>query len=155
MAIGRMRRPRPLAALQLTSLLDMFTIILVFLLQSFQADDEDFTMNADVSLPASSARSPFKGAVNIAVTKEAVLVEGVPLLKLEQGVAPKEDLERGKVDGVTEAVRAAWEAKPREVEEMVATIQADQALPYDTIDLVMRSAGHAGCFRFRLVVEKQ
>ena len=56
-----------------------------------------------------------------------------------------------------EAVRAAWESRENEEAdpEPVATIQASQGLPYPTIHLVMRNAGYAGCYRFRLVVEKQ
>lgn len=155
MGMRTLRRKKRLMTLQLTSLLDMFTIILVFLLESFQAEDEDFVMHAGLELPASSARSPFKGAVNIAITTGEVLVEGASVLTLADGAATAEALAAGQVAVITDAVKAAWDSKPRDSEELVATIQADQALPYETIDLVMRSAGFAGCFRFRLVIAKE
>ena len=61
---------RKKATLMLTSLLDMFTIILVFLMVSFQAEDKDFVLHAGLELPQSSAKSPFKTGVNLAITAE-------------------------------------------------------------------------------------
>ena len=151
----RWRRRRKPMSLQLTSLLDMFTIILVFLLESFQAQDEDFVLHEGLDLPASSARNPFKQAVNIAVSAESVFVEGDVVYALTEGAATEEDLDRPRVDAITDAVEAAWASRrASEDEEAVATIQADQDLPYETLDLVLRSAADAGCAKFRLVIEK-
>lgn len=151
-----LRKKRAPLTLQLTSLLDMFTIILVFLLQSFQAEDENFTMQAGLELPVSDARNPFTKAVNIAVLPDGVLVEGAKVYPLsEGGKADSKDLEAGTVKAILDAVAEARTGQGfAEGEDVVATIQADQDLPYDTIDLVMRSAAEAGCYRFRLVIEK-
>jgi len=149
------RRPKKKAlTLQLTSLLDMFTIILVFLLQSFQAEDENFTMHAGVELPVSDSRNPFTRAVNIAVDATGVFVEGQRVMALGDGLATDEQMAADKLEDLVQAVTAAADAQSLEGEDRVATIQADQTIPYDTIDMVMRNAAHAGCFRFRLVVEK-
>ncbi len=152
-----MRRKRRPMTLQLTSLLDMFTIILVFLLESFQAEDEDFTLHAGLTLPESTARSPFKPAVNVALSATAVFVEGDEVHPLRDGGrATKAEYDAGVLPAVADAVEAAWadRAASAESDEIVASIQADETIPYETIDLVMRSAAHRGCFRFRLVVEK-
>ncbi len=143
--------------LQLTSLLDMFTIILVFLMVSFQSEDMDFVLHAGLDLPASSARNPFKNAVNIAIGPEAVFVEGQVVHELSNGEFPKRVEEFARVTVIEDAVRAAWEMRLDEESdpEPVATIQADSTLPYPTIHTVMRSAGFAGVYRFRLVVEKE
>ena len=150
------RRRRRAMSLQLTSLLDMFTIILVFLLESFQAEDEDFTLHAGLTLPESSARSAFKPAVNVALTTEAVLVEGTAVYSLTDGEPTKADLEAGMVPAVADAIEAAWATREHteEPDVIVASIQADEQIPYESVDLVMRSAAHVGCTRFRLVVEK-
>ena len=152
----RSRRRRAPMTLQLTSLLDMFTIILVFLLESFQAEDEDFTLHAGLTLPESSARSAFKPAVNVAVSMEQVLVEGAPVHPLLEGAAKTQDIDAGYVDAIATAVETAWSDRENrsEDEDIVTSIQADEGVPYETIDLVMRSAAHIGCTRFRLVVEK-
>jgi len=150
------RRTRAPMTLQLTSLLDMFTIILVFLLESFQAEDEDFTLHAGLQLPESTARSPFKPAVNIAVSQDAVFVEGEKVHALKRGATTEAELDAGRLDSVAEAVGLA-QAEHRNRngdDEIVASIQADEGIPYETVDLVMRSAAEHGCYRFRLVVEK-
>ncbi len=144
-------------ALQLTSLLDMFTIILVFLMVSFQAEDMDFVLHAGLDLPVSTVKNPFKTGVNLAVSKDEVLVEGKRVYKLQKNGAVKDsDFKKGKIDAVVSAVEAAWKLHKRDKdEEDIVVIQADQELPYRTLHLLMRSAAHAGVFRFRLVVEKE
>ncbi len=150
------RRRRTPMKLQLTSLLDMFTIILVFLLESFQAEDENFTLHAGLSLPESSARSAFKPAVNIALGLDAVFVEGESVHPLREGATTEAELDAGLLPSVAEAIEVAWKAREAtsEDDELVASIQADEGIPYETVDLVMRSAAQSGCYRFRLVVEK-
>lgn len=143
--------------LQLTSLLDMFTIILVFLMVSFQSNDEDFVLHAGVMLPASSAKSPFKPGVNMAITHEAVFVDGkkiYPLLK--GGKVTDEAFDAGKVDQIVDAIDTTWKKQKKEKgAEQIVLMQADRGLPYRTIHLVMKSAAHAGFYRFRLAVEKE
>lgn len=150
-------RKKKLMSLQLTSLLDMFTIILVFLMVSFQAEDMDFVLHAGLDLPESTAQNPFKNAVNIAIGKNAVYVEGDVVLELEDGFVDKSVGDFGRIPAVEDAVKAAWEKRQDEEAdpEPVATIQAEKELPYPTIHVVMRSAAFAGCYRFRLVVEKE
>ena len=144
-------------SLQLTSLLDMFTIILVFLMVSFEAEDRDFVLHSGVELPASSASSPFKTAVNMAITKDAVYIEGRKIFKLEKGGDVKDaDFEKGQIDIIVNAVTEAWKLhKIEEDEEDIVVIQADRHLPYRTIHLVMKSAAQSGFFRFRLAIEKE
>ena len=155
--MSSLRRKRAPMQLQLTSLLDMFTIILVFLLESFQAEDAGFTLHAGLTLPESSARSPFKPSVNIALSQEGVFVDGALVHTLQSGgEATASELRAGTIPVVVDAVAAAWKSSDARAEdgEVVASLQADEEMPYDTINLVMRSAAESGCYRFRLVVEK-
>ena len=143
-------------ALQLTSLLDMFTIILVFLMVSFQAEDKDFVLHAGISLPQSTAQNPFKTAVNMAITDKAVFVEGKEIYPLTAGRVKETDVDEGKIAVVTQAVKAAWGLhKVSKEDEDIVVIQADKRIPYQTIHLVMRSAAHSGFYRFRLAIEKE
>lgn len=143
--------------LQVTSLLDMFTIILVFLMVSFQAADKDFVLNAELKLPPSTAKSPFKTGVNVAVTDKFVIVEGKKVYQLDdKGNVKDEDFEVGKIEAIEVAVQQAWDnRKKEEDDENVVVIQAERKLPYRTLHLIMRSAAYAGFYRFRLVVEKE
>ncbi len=143
--------------MQVTSLLDMFAIILFFLLISFQAEDKEFILHAGVDLPSSTARSPLKPGVNVAITEDAVYVEGHKVHALQKGgTVTEEELQKGKLERVSRAVALIWRNKDKEEgDDNIVVIQAGQGLPYKTIHLVMRSAAHAGFFRFRLAVDKK
>ena len=142
--------------LPLTSLLDMFTIILVFLMVSFQAEDKDFVLHAGISLPQSTAQNPFKTAVNMAITDKAVFIEGKEIYPLLGGKVKEDDVDSGKIEVITQAVKRAWTThKLEKSDEDIVVIQADKRIPYRTIHLVMRSAAHSGFYRFRLAIEKE
>jgi biopolymer transport protein ExbD len=68
--------------LRLTSLLDMFTILLVFLLKSFSADGQMVTATEDLQLPESTSHKEPRSAPIIAVTKEWVMLDDKPLVKI-------------------------------------------------------------------------
>ena len=172
-------------ALMLTSLLDMFTIILIFLIVSFEAEDYDFKLNPDLRLPESSAQSVFKPAVNLSITPDAILVEHKPVYELHKGKAKPEDYQAGQIDKVVAVLEQVFlEKKPpggeadeeeppdpedaeaasgedqdeTEEEEDSGTIilmQGDKNLDYQTLYLVMRSARIAGFSKYRLAIMKK
>lgn len=80
--LGSRPKPKPRTDLSLTSLLDMFTILLVFLLKSFSADGQMVTNSDDLTLPESSSHKDPRSAPIIAVTKEWVLLDDKPLVKV-------------------------------------------------------------------------
>ncbi|MDF1562012.1 MAG: biopolymer transporter ExbD [Deltaproteobacteria bacterium] len=168
-------------ALMLTSLLDMFTIILIFLIVSFEAEDYDFKLNPDLTLPESSAQSVFKPAVNMSITPDAIIVEDKKVYALQKGKATAEDYQAGQIDPVVEVLEAIFLEKnppggdqaadeeedadpeaeaedPATEEEEAGTIvlmQGDKNLDYQTLYLVMRSARIAGFSKYRLAIMKK
>lgn len=150
--------------LMLTSLLDMFTIILIFLIVSFEAEDHEFKLNPDLKLPESSARSVFKPAVNVALTPGGLFVEKKEVLKLQDGKLPGKyytdddipELEAllGKVYDMKFADATAEELA-QEDGGAIMLIQADKNMNYRTLFLVLKTAGRAGFVKYRLAVMKQ
>lgn len=170
-------------ALMLTSLLDMFTIILIFLIVSFEAEDYDFKLNPDLTLPESTAQSVFKPAVNMSITPGAIIVEGKQVYTLTQGKARPEDYAAGQIDPLVEVLEKVYQERnptgaeaaeeatdPKDAgdgtgdeadedeEEPSGTIilmQGDKHLDYQTLYLVMRSARIAGFSKYRLAIMKK
>ena len=73
MALGRRRRqPQKFVPpkLMLTSMMDMFTIILIFLLFSFSENPETIKLDADLELPHSSAELGYQKAIKIVLSKK-------------------------------------------------------------------------------------
>jgi biopolymer transport protein ExbD len=160
--------------LMLTPLLDMFTIILIFLIVSFNAEDYDFKLDEGLTLPESSARSPFKPSINLSARQTGVLVEEELVVAFEGGKAAEEFYQAGEIPKLVTLLSRYYDdlhvgappeaggeaAEPVEVDEntmigpdeVVITIQADKRLEYKTLYLIMRSAAKAGFFKYRLAV---
>ncbi|MCB9548899.1 MAG: biopolymer transporter ExbD [Myxococcales bacterium] len=155
--LRRRRRARP--TLMLTSLLDMFTIILIFLIVSFESEDYDFRLNPDLKLPESTARSAFKPAANVAVTRSGVLVEGFLVAPLTDGRGQAPWYTEGTIPPVVEALERVKALRAGEVSDdggaSIVMLQADEGIDYATLYLVMRSAGLAGFDKYRLAVLKR
>lgn len=171
-----MRRPRRTirrntgyTALTITSLMDVMTIILVFLLKHFGVDETAVTPSADLQVPVSSAMEPPRLAVQIVVSTNRLMVDGVPVLDL----AVRTDLHGAEVayipdearDGVRiPALQAVLERKAEEARAFGAAadrgfegeilLQADRRLPFDVVRQVMHTASAADFSAFRFVVLK-
>ena len=157
------RRPqRQPPGLMLTSLLDMFTIILIFLIVSFEAEDYDFKLNADLSLPESSARSVLKPAVDIAITPTDLLVDRKSILKLNRGKFPDAAYREQEIPELVALLKQRYEVvkeAPVDPETgddaAIIVVQADKSLDYETIYLVLRSAALGGFVKYRLAIMKK
>lgn len=155
-------RRRSAPGLVLTPLLDMFTIILIFLIVSFEAEDQDFHFNEAIELPESSSRSVFKPAVSLAVTEDAILVEQKPTVEFDPQVGRPDQqyFDDGQIPALVGELEGQFDAfvKRRERDpdaEAIILVQADKSLDYDTLYLVLRSASVAGFSKYRLATMKK
>ena len=144
--------------LMLTSLLDMFTIILIFLIVSFESEDQGFQLSDQVKLPESSARGELKQAVNVVITGESVLLgeKVVARLSTRRNVG---DLGQDEIPDLVTALEAEHERRFGDAPEgdeidAVIVVQSDRKTDYRTLYAVLRSAATAGFFKYRLAVLK-
>lgn len=156
----RRRRSKP-PGLMLTSLLDMFTIILIFLIVSFEAENHEFKLNPDLTLPESSAQAPLKPAVNLVVNSKGVLVDDKQLVNFVAGKPSADATAAGEIGELVEALKSIHELKYGEDKQEVGgdtepmiVVQSDRNLDYSTLYLVLRSAANAGFFKYRLAILK-
>ena len=84
MALKKARRAGAGAELNITSMMDMMTIILVFLLKSYSTQDISVAPSEDLELPVSTVKKNPEMAVNLVVSKKNIVVDGVPVLSLEK-----------------------------------------------------------------------
>jgi biopolymer transport protein ExbD len=85
------KKRRELAAdeLNITSMMDMMTIILVFLLKSFSATEVTVTPSSNLKLPSSNAEKQPSVALNVVVAKNAIVIDNKRVLDLEAYDDPK------------------------------------------------------------------
>lgn len=157
----RRRRKKKPPGLMLTSLLDMFTIILIFLIVSFEAENHEFKLNSDLTLPESSAQAHLKPAVNLIVNRFGVIVDDKQLVTFIDGKPSAADKSAGEIKALVDALRAIYElkygedrAEVGEDTEPMIVVQSDRRLDYSTLYLVLRSAANAGFFKYRLAILK-
>jgi biopolymer transport protein ExbD len=153
-------KPKPPPGLMLTSLLDMFTIILIFLIVSFEAEDHEFQLADGVELPESTSRSVFKPAVNVSITDKHILVEKEPVVEFEGARPSQEFYDQGQIPVLVTQLEANFQEflakRDQDPEaEAIILVQADKDLEYETLYLVLRSASVAGFSKYRMATMKK
>ncbi len=145
------KRSRP-ASLSLVSLMDIFTILVFFLLVN-SAEMQSLEPPRALKLPESIALEKPRETVIVMVTKEQVLVQGDPVVAVadvdqHEGViiAPLRRALRTESDR-TLLRAAATDASAREI-----TILADRDVPYRILRKIMASCTDADYGRLSLAV---
>jgi biopolymer transport protein ExbD len=75
MALGRIRRRSRntmLPRIQITSLMDMFTMILIFLLFSFSEKVETIHLQKDINLPKSNAQTDYSDSIQLILSQSTL-----------------------------------------------------------------------------------
>lgn len=141
--------------LQITSMADIFMILLVFLLKSFSTGISTITPSSGVLLPEANASDEVKEALKLEISPDVILIDGKPVTHLTQFRLERTDVES---DGTSRSLNQALiRVKGKREPADAATpprllLLADQKTPYSTISTVLASAGNNGFIDFKLVV---
>ena len=138
------------ADLNVVPMVDMMTMLVVFLLQQFSATGEVLYMQKDIKLPDARHGQMIEIAPVVAVSADQVVVTGVK-------VADIPDLDRDSgylnIPALEERLRdekKRWEfihkADPNSKWDGIVNIQADKAVPFRIVKRVMFSCGVAGYY---------
>lgn len=169
--------------LQLTSMMDVLVIILVFLLKSYATSQNNFSSVQGIKIPYSKSELNPPDSLHLIITPEAMTFESERILDFNTSADlntasdevsysfKKSDLdERGfrimplydalvKAKDKSELLRAKSKARDETGAPLpfdgVLAIQADKRISYDTLRKVMYTAGAAGYRVFRLLAMKR
>jgi len=149
------------AKMNITSLMDIMTIILVFLLKSYSTEDIQIAPSDNLRLPVSSAAQAPELAVNAVIAQDAILVDGVKVVDVMGGsvgdeykrgtlISPLFDILKEKADEAKSiaATRATITFTGR------ILLQCDRNIPFSLVREVMYTAGQAQFAEFKFVVYK-
>lgn len=140
------------SALNLVALMDIFTILVFFLLVN-SGDVEQLSNPREVALPESTASTPPRENVVVLVTDEEVLVQGRVVARVDQILADD--------SLVIEPLKSALEmladrsARPEGGADIVSrevTVMGDKALPYRLLKKIMATCTDADYGRLSLAV---
>jgi len=143
--------------LNLTSMMDMFTIILVFLLKTYSTEGMLIQPSEYLTLPSSTIEKSPEVALDLVISKEWVMVNHEPVEKVSNILAS----DRLIIKSLQEKLEVyAREAK--RMEELYGTkfsgkvtIQGDREIPYKLLVKVMATCGKSDYPNMRLVVYKK
>ncbi|MFW5813620.1 MAG: ExbD/TolR family protein [Fibrobacterota bacterium] len=149
---AKLKKVKQNSSLNVTSMMDMFTIILVFLLRSFSADGSLLTNAENLVLPNSESRKkPQEVNLQIAVSNEMVLVDNQPVVPTGEVRKISREEQNPVISKLKQKLAACLELE----NEMVLSgalnelrrkvvIQVDKNVDFDVLYKVMHTCGEAG-----------
>lgn len=163
------------AVLSLTAMVDMFTVLVVFLLQNYNTTGEILYIPKEVTLPKAARVNELKPAVVVTVSSKEVLIDRtqvatfaevqaqvdwvIPNLRdqvrvlLEKAKADQEAKLQNKIRNVVDKTVGNEETDPNAWRRV--TLQADKDMDYLTLKKVMYSIYEAGGGPINFAVAKE
>ncbi len=146
--------------LNITAMMDIMTIILVFLIKSYTASSVTITPSEDIRPPLSSTRLTPKDTIAITVTPRHIMVGDKVKATLEKNMQPRADEMQGKlilpVDAAlkkeVEKLKYIAERNPSAPFMHEVSIIGDRKIPYEVLSSVLYTAGQNELENFRFVV---
>ena len=179
---GRRKKLNKPFELQITSLIDVLVIILVFLLKSYQTSTNNLTTTAGLQLPTSQTTEDARDSLQVLITPEGITFDNKRIVDFVQtegsaGAAkgdykfePKDLDEDGRrivalYDLLvkareksevlkTQSTQRDAEGKPLPFDGVLA-ITADKRVQYETIRKIMYTAGAAGFKMFHFIAQRK
>ena len=138
------------ANLNLTPMVDMFTIIVIYLLQNFSSDGDILFMSKDISLPNITAKMKLERAPVLAVSSETISLDGARVV--DTADLTKDDT--WNIPALEEALRE----KKRNIEQtnlvlrggqgegfkVIVNVQADKTIQFKILKKVMFACNATG-----------
>jgi len=161
MAFGKRKHSRQfiLPKLQITSMMDMFTIILIFLLFSFSTKPQTFTLDKDVKLPESTAKTDYNENIKLVLSQTCLRLEGDVVATLENGKVTGLDPDKPKESSLYKKLKAyreeaeALESIAKRKENIL--FLCDKHHSFKTINNIVKTAAMAGYPNFEFAVLKK
>ena len=145
-------------ALQITSMMDMFTIIVFFLLFSYSDKPDEFDLGQGLELPASTVEIDYKNSVALFISLNDVRIDDAVVATISNNRVNNldpSDLEKSALFTELDALKKEKYSDKIEGEEVKpphVLVFCDQKIPFKTLNLIIKTAGLAGFTNFQLAV---
>ena len=152
--------------LQITSMADIFTILLVFLLKSFSTSVTSISPSNEITLPSAKGGDEMVDVLKIEITPTVITLDDKPVTQLQSFRFEQSDIE---VNRTSRSLNQSLikEKKRREQARAISSVAdpsdgstdtrklmvlADEKTPYAILKSVLTSAANVGFIDFKLVV---
>ena len=157
-------------SLNLTPMLDIFSILVTFLLMSYSTDPVNHDLDENLELPMSISIVNMDEIPTISVDKKVIRVNDKEVVVLENGKVPEKDIAQGAVMPVFTALDQIREDRAKLKESLgelpqdangkklkpgVITLEFDKDHNFELLKSVMLSGQQAEFVTFKLLVAKE
>ncbi len=163
MALGGALRDQDFVppTLQITAMMDMFTIIVFFLLFSYSERPDEIDLESNIDLPVSSAEREYDNVLKVFVSQDSVKIDDQLVAKIRQGKVVGYDPENPKNNGMYKALEKIREKQihsqqgepsdqegaevpvpPKKIAQVL--FFCDKKVPFKAINTVMKTIGMVG-----------
>jgi biopolymer transport protein ExbD len=138
------------ADLNVVPMVDMMTMLVIFLLQQYSGSGEVLYMQKDIRLPDARHGQIIEEAPTVAISADQVVVTGQKLANVADLEADAGYLNIPALEERLREDKKRWEfihqSDPNRRWDGIVNIQADQKVPFRIVKRVMYSCGVAGYF---------
>lgn len=167
-------RREVVAVLSLTAMVDMFTVLVIFLLQNYNSTGEVIYIPKEVTLPKAAQIKELKPAVVVTISNKEIIVDKTTVATFDQVKTQEDWMIQPLFTKLSEALaksKAEFERKlATRLQKVVdssklqeedanawshVTIQADKGIDFLTVKKVMYTVREAGAGKMNFAVMKQ
>lgn len=135
-------------ALNINSMTDMFTIMLVFLLQTYSTNSYEVKPQYGLNMPVSASEKAPEEAPMVSLSKDVLALNDKNLITLQNYSVPENQLDQGEIIKPLLSELQTIKQNKREKEELI--LQIDKDCPYPKVKQVLSTASVAGFIKVRL-----
>lgn len=151
--MARHHKRSRMPGLNLVSLMDIFTILVFFLLVT-ASDVQNLPNAKSVRLPTSTAQNTPENTLIITVTKQQVLVQGRAIIDIQDAMKEQgpyiDSLEKELLFQASRAILKDAQGTPKKV-----TILGDKHIPYSLLRKIMATCAKTNYTSIALAVNRQ
>ena len=139
-------------SLSLVSLMDVFTILVFFLLSN-SSSNEVLSNPKEIALPNSVVESKARETIVIFVSSEVILLQGKPIMQTSEALSSKKEiivsLREELLKQKEKAMSVSTKAK---INSKEVTLLADKKIPFKLLKRIMSTCTSAGYGKISLAV---
>lgn len=140
--------------LNLNAMMDMLSILLVFLLANSSAEEQDFVIAKNLALPKSNSSLGFTKAVQVKLSQTELTVEDTFVAKVTGKKLVGVDMDGDKIVPLYNMLQR-YRTLSKEMDKTTVVFQAHKKFPFYLLNKVMRTCAMAGYPNFRFAIQKK
>lgn len=152
-------------SLNLTPMLDIFSILVTFLLMSYSTDPVNHDVDKNLELPDSVTIVNMDELPSIIVNRDEIFVNDNKIVSLENGKVPSQDISQGAIIPVynelqkladqNKKIAARLNDENKKSKPGVITIEMDKKHDFELLRRIMLAGQQAEFITFKLLVARE